>query len=230
MNALLLPGLHGDSRLFEALCELIKTECHIIRVSYPNTEFLSYEQLAQWATGIIPAHEDFFIITESFSGPIAYLLSLHHPKHLKFIVYGASFVDTPGTFLIKLRELAPYLLKLARLVPQKWLARLLLGKHCSTSIAVQFNKMLRMLPDGILQFRLNLIANLSLPNQIVNGKAIYLRPRFDYLVSERGFHSVAIRYSQVTRHDLNGTHFLFQSNPGDCAEIIVKEIKKQAHR
>lgn len=226
MIAILLPGLHGNGELFNPLSNLLSDSCTCIAIDYPDKELLPYEDLVTLVKSQLPSKEDFFIIAESFSGPIAYMISLNPPRNLKFVVYGASFIDNPNKFLLYFRRVIPYIFKFSILLPNNIFNLMLLENMGTPDLIIQLKNILRSFPRKLFRYRLNLLAKLSLPVKKTEVSAIYIRPLSDYLVTDAGFHSVSLRHKQVSRFEVKGTHFLFQSNPGECAKIILNETKK----
>lgn len=225
MIAILLPGLHGNGELFKPLSALLSDSCTCIEIDYPDKELLPYEDLVDLVKSKLPLKEDFFIIAESFGGPIAYLISLNPPSNLKFVVYGASFIDNPNKFLLYFRKVIPYIFKFSVSLPDR-LFNIVLMKNMGTSdLIIRLKDILRGFPRALFRHRLDLLAKLSLPVKKTEVSAIYIRPLSDYLVTNAGYHSVSIRHKEVSRFEVKGTHFLFQSNPAECAKIILNKIK-----
>jgi len=226
MKAILLPGLHGSGQLFAPLCDRLSEHCQCVPIAYPNSEKLTYPQLTDWLLARLPTDQAYFIVAESFSGPIAYLISLAQPDGLRFVVFGASFIDNPNTTLLKARSLLPPMFKFLRYVPDNLLKRILLIKDANANSVGNFKQVLLEFPSDLFRYRLELITQSGLPRQKSPYRAIYLRPQSDYMVTEAGYRSVAARFDDLSRFDLPGSHFLFQSNPQHSAEIIINEIKR----
>ena len=78
MKIILLPGLDGTGHLFEPFVHALPTEVEASVISYPADSALSYTELVDFVSHKLPK-EDFFLLGESFSGPIVYQLAL--PKY-----------------------------------------------------------------------------------------------------------------------------------------------------
>ena len=226
MIAILLPGLHGSDELFDTLIEQLSGCCTCRAIDYQKDRLLSYDELAELVITHLPENEDFIIIAESFGGPIAYLIAKNAPQNLKFVVYAASFIDNPNKLLLKFRFLLPFLFKLSARLPDKILNMALLGGMGSQAHVHKLKALLLGFPVALFRYRLNALSRLSMPMDKTDVKAIYIRPRSDYLVTDSGYLSVAKRHKTVHRIETDGTHFLFQSNPLACAKIIKAELAK----
>ena len=195
-------------------------------IDYQKDRLLSYAELAELVTAQLPDDEDFIIVAESFGGPIAYLIAKNAPQHLKFVVYAASYIDSPNKLLLKFRFILPLIFKLSARLPDKILNLALLGGMGSLAHIHKLKALLLGFPVSLFSHRLNELARLSMPLDKTDVKAIYIRPRSDYLVTDSGYLSVAKWHKAVHRIETEGTHFLFQSNPLACAKIIKTELKK----
>ena len=71
MKLVLLPGLDGTGLLFDPLLRILPSHFSSIVISYPPDEPLGYAELVPYVKSRIPANEDFVIVAESFSGPLA---------------------------------------------------------------------------------------------------------------------------------------------------------------
>lgn len=79
MKVVLLPGLDGTGILFKPLTDVLSKDIDYLVISYPADRNLNYQELVEYVMGQLPK-EDFILVGESFSGPIAYQIALRKPK------------------------------------------------------------------------------------------------------------------------------------------------------
>lgn len=219
-TAVLLPGLDGSGIMFAPLVKLLSGHYQCSVVNYPKDELLDYAQLTTLVFSHLPEKEDFILVAESFAGPIAYLLAQNPPPNLKLIIYGASFIENPNKMLLKMRFLIPFIIKLSRYLPDFLFNLLLFGIKASGELARPMKAIIEDFPLNTFKHRLNLLADLSLPSERSDIEAIYIRPKSDFLVTNDGYESVVKRHD-TKKYIVPGTHFIFQSNPDECARIIL---------
>ncbi|MEZ5497538.1 MAG: hypothetical protein R3F25_12065 [Gammaproteobacteria bacterium] len=65
---------------------------------YPTQEKLTYEELTVYVTTQLP-EEDYILVAESFSGPIAYQIAKKYSQNLKAAVFIATFLTSPNRLL-----------------------------------------------------------------------------------------------------------------------------------
>lgn len=71
MKLVLLPGLDGTGRLFEPLLRVLPFHFSPLVIAYPTHAALSYTELLRYIEQKMPCGEDYILLTESYSGPIA---------------------------------------------------------------------------------------------------------------------------------------------------------------
>jgi pimeloyl-[acyl-carrier protein] methyl ester esterase len=105
VKLILLPGLDGTGKLFSPLLKVLsKLDCEVIAL--PETGDQDYRTHTAWVRKRLP-EQDFILIAESFSGPIAVALAQDGVENLKGIVFVATFLSAPNKKLIKLARFLP---------------------------------------------------------------------------------------------------------------------------
>ena len=125
-----LPGMDGTGLLPDAFFAALGSDFPATVLTYPTDSPLNYAELADRLGLLLPADEPYFLLGESFGGPLAVALAATQPAGLRGLVLCASFLRYPITAL---RPMA----RLARFAPThtsltRSLAWFLLGK-CSTA-------------------------------------------------------------------------------------------------
>jgi len=91
----LLPGMDGTGRLFERLVAGLPAGAVPSVIAYPRERPLGYAELLELVRPQCPNDERWFMLGESFSGPLALRLAAERPAGLCGVVLAASFVASP---------------------------------------------------------------------------------------------------------------------------------------
>ena len=224
MKVVLLPGLDGTGVLFKPFIDTLSSDIIVQIISYPTDQEFTYSELVDFVMSQLPK-EDFILVGESFSGPIAYQVALNKPEHLHLVIFVATFLTVPRQRLLNLTKLLPTRLFLEIPIPNVFLKYYLFGSGASDEIIELFKKALKIVSSSILSFRLDEISNLKENQEPCDTKAIYIQATDDKLVPKtcvEAFKKVCKNFS-IFR--IEGTHFILQTNPLGCAEIIENEIR-----
>src|SRR5690349_11358194 len=90
----LLPGLDGTGELFSRFVASLRS--HDVQVvDYPRDRALGYAALEEFVRERLPREMDYFLLAESFSGPIAISIAASSPSHLKGLILCGSFAANP---------------------------------------------------------------------------------------------------------------------------------------
>lgn len=217
--------MDGTGKLFEPLLPLLRgVDVQIMEL--PDSGDQAYAALKEYVRAELP-DEDYILVAESFSGPIARLLAEDNIGHLKSVIFVATFLTPPNTLLLNIFRLLP-IKQLANLpFSSIFLRRFLLGQEVSMDQISRFQRVLRNLPSLTLKRRLSAIRSLSIPEITLSTPAVYIQPESDSLVpSSKGleFHRY---FRNLTVRPIKGPHFILQANPEDCATIIMSELHTQ---
>lgn len=218
MKILILPGLDGTGKLLLEASERLAPK-HVVSVIQYPPHLYRYEDLQIWVEGLLPK-DDFIIVAESFSGPLAVMLSDKKPCGLKGVVFVATFAKTP----VKLPSTWTYALEItpinSRLVT--WLAQpLLMGKWSEREFTAKFRQTMNLVPAATVAGRLREVLKVDVTEKVgrLPVPFIYLLATSDRLVPSRMALDFALAPDVIVTID--GPHFLLQANaPQCCAHIL----------
>lgn len=223
MKIILLPGLDGTGLLFQGLVKELSPEFDVEVISYDDIEAVSYLDQAKEIAETIKA-EEIFIVEESYSGRVAYELGLILGKRVKGIVFLAGFISRPLIFS-----------RLASYVPIKVLAPNVFGKYllnlfgfnlsANNDLVDSVFNSLRQADKRKLKYRLRNISDLDKPLKTLTCSVIYVRPSRDLLVGEKAVQYLASKCLSFSQVNVNGGHFIGQSNPGACARVVSNAVE-----
>ena len=221
MILVLLPGLDGTGELFAPFLATLPQSLPVQVISYPNDQLLPYKELESFVRTCLPKNQDFVLLAESFSGPIAYRIASNPPANLKQVIFVATFLKSPHPILLKLALLFPLQARKKLSFP-RWIENLfLLDKSVGEDLRQVFRKDLSQLDPKLVAFRLREISRLVFEKHRINLPVTYLRARNDWLVPKSSLN----RFQEVCRHlttyEIAGPHFLLQINPRACVDVLI---------
>jgi len=225
MKLILLPGMDGTGLLFQPFLDVFPKDISTHIIDYPCDKVLTYKELTYYVHKKLPINEEYILLAESFSGPIAYELSKIKHHNLKAIIFVASFIQPPNKFLI-VAKLIPFYFLIPNNIPL-FILKYLLGELANSHLISLVNQSLSKVNRKVLESRIKEMARLSQPSELIKVKCIYLQPNNDQLVSKINSTTIEKLAINFTNHKIEGSHFILQVNPKDCLDIIVELINYQ---
>lgn len=98
MRLVMMPGMDGTGDLFARFEHALGGRMATRIVRYPAIES-RYEVLRACAREALPKGEDFVLLGESFSGPLAIELAAEKPRGLRGLILVCSYARTPRPLL-----------------------------------------------------------------------------------------------------------------------------------
>jgi pimeloyl-ACP methyl ester carboxylesterase len=223
-TVVLLPGLDGTGRLYRWLVSALEPEARVQVISYPTDGFLGYRELAELVVGQAPA-EDYAIVAESFSGPVAAMVGAKRPARLRGILLSASFVVPPAPGWLRV---APLNLCF-RFGAPRWLLRyLLLDFDNSRELVAEVAAVVASVTPSVLGARVREVLRANAADHLRSCVApvVYLAANSDRLVGSRGLRAAQRVRPSVEAVTINGPHMLFQAKPIESAAVISKYLRR----
>lgn len=221
MRLLLLPGLDGTGQLFRWLIERLPPSLQPTVVSYPP-DISAYSKLLPVVRSALPVGEQFFIVAESYSGPLAVLAAAEQPKGLAGVILVASFVRSPlPRWFSGFVQLVGA--SLLRWVPRAVIAKALLGSKPESNAFVRgVRDAISASSPAVLAGRLREVLTVDVTEKVgqVEVPMLYLAARRDVLVTAsavRLFQRYARNIRVVT---LDAPHLLLQVAAAEAAGEI----------
>ena len=214
----LLPGLDGTGLLFQPLLEQLGTDIETQIIAYPRHQPLSVQELAAYVCEKVVLDQDTVLLVESFSGLVAWEL-LQRGIQPASVIFCASFVSAPR----------PLLLKLTKILPLRYLFKLAFSDTALAFSRVnpELKPLLRQarlhISTDVLAYRLGLIADaiLLLKQQPFQTPGYYLQAANDWAVPSRCIETLRPYFNGLVVEKIDSSgHFLLQTQPAKCADII----------
>lgn len=212
--------MDGTGELFAPLIAALGGALHVATVRYPARQALDYDSLAALALRDLP-DEDFILLGESFSGPIAVALAAARPRGLRGLVLCSSFVRNPRPALAPLGALA-------RCLPVKaapaWLRHhYLLGRHATPPLRAALAAALTQVDGAVLRARLRAVLEVDVSDALraVAAPVLYLQGAEDRLVPPSAAGVIAALQPATRIAVLAAPHCLLQAAPRAAAEVLT---------
>ncbi|MGZ3182082.1 MAG: alpha/beta fold hydrolase [Telluria sp.] len=216
----LLPGMDGTGDLFAPLLNVLdkRVTVHVIR--YPSREMLTYADLVCQVRDVLPDDEAFFLLGESFSGPVALSIAAERPPGLRGVILCASFIESPRPALSKLSWLS-YVIPF-RWLPSRAVAYPLFGRYSTKQLRSSLSRALAKVSTRVLQNRLRQVmkVNVRTLSHKVQVPLLYLRAEDDLLVPQTSLDAVCGSNPSTLVAHFKAPHMLLQTVPGQAAAVI----------
>jgi pimeloyl-[acyl-carrier protein] methyl ester esterase len=218
MKVLVLPGLDGTGLLLEEFARLIGAEHHVEVIAYPG-DLATYGSLETWLETRLP-QEEFAMVAESFSGPLAIRIASQNPKYLKATVLVATFARRPrpvSSALFAIARLFPYF---QRIVAQASLP-FVVGRERPENFVSVYESALQGLAWPILVNRVQSVLQIDVRELLthVRSPVAYIIARNDRLVPAH----ISREFEPYCRlfQSIDAPHFVLQTKPFIAAKIVL---------
>jgi len=219
VQLLLLPGMDGTGQLFEPLIAALPPTLRAVTVSYPVNDALGYEELLSLIEAAVPPGR-FVVVGESFSGPLAVMLSARHPPGLCGIVLCASFIQFPLPVPKRWRDtIRPWMFRWQPLWILSWI---LLGRHAFGRLGRMLRSAVRGVSPAALAARAHAVAGVDVAAELraCTVPILYIRATRDMVVRPSCWDSVRSVRQDTEVAVLPGPHLILQVSPAAAADAL----------
>lgn len=215
--------MDGTGLLYKEFQQALSNQnIQLITLNYPTDQALDQKALLNHLKpSLLSQQKPIWLIGESFGGHLAYLLAQQHPEKVAGIILVASFL-TPPSILLKLTptffiRITWFMLKKVSLL-RKLTMSVLLNRNCSEETKESFAKAINVVNSNVFSARFKQTKQLYLQPDL--NHCHYLKPTQDTLISNKAIHQLTQFFNETHCYPIKGTHFLLQTNPQKCAEVI----------
>ncbi len=221
-RVILLPGIYGTGLMFTPLLNAMPDEYDCQVISYPLEQVLSYAELTAYVAEQIPQDKPFVILAESFSGPIALMLSEVLSDNLKALILVCTFVTNPHPLLTKLSR---FFLKdhIVARPPSRFMARFMIAgfEMDDEQLDLAFSIQRRVSPR-VFRYRLYEAMKVDVSDILKQTTLPILQM---YSTQDRVIPRSAQRKIETIRPDIKpvaipAPHYLLQTKPEQCVTYI----------
>ncbi len=220
-RAVLLPGMDGTGDLFARFVAACPEGFATQVVSLPRGEALGYDDLVDRVVGELPDGGRWFLLGESFSGPLAVRLAATCPPGLVAIVLCASFVRAPlaGRAAGLVARVA------SRVSPPTWILRRFLTGD-DAALAAEVRHALASVAPAAIAARMRAIASVDVSDELQSLRVpvLVLSGSEDRLLGG-GAAEIADVRPDVTVVSIRAPHLLLQMAPNVAWSSIVEFVR-----
>lgn len=218
----ILPGLDGTGLLLSDFAASFGAGVKVVVATYPPDSPAGYAGLEAVARSFLPSDQPFFLLAESFSGPIGIAIAASAPPGLRGLALSCSFARNPRPVLALLQPVISAM-SLAHL-PLRLLDMLLLGRFTSAAVRDALVSSLARVTAKALRARalaaLSVDATAALRS--IRVPVLYLRAAHDRVVPRASSEHIASSANNVRIVEFDAPHFLLQVQPAQAASEIMK--------
>ena len=226
----LLPGLDGTGVMFEPLLAVLGAEWDVKVVSYPRDSSMRYPDLVSLVRESLP-DRDFYLLGESFSGPIALKIAAEQPRGLRGVILCATFVRNPTPLL-------PACLRFLVVAPLfcAWPVSLRFGfltpAGNADELRVLVKKARQAVSNRVLAARTRdaLGVNVEQEFRACAYPMLYLSGARDLVVPESNLRAMLRLRPDLQSRCLDTSHLVLQENPSESATLIGRFMESHLAR
>lgn len=227
LKIVVLPGLDGMAALRSEFRAQLALEFQACVIEYP-VNLVRYDDLLDWTRTKLPA-QNYIIVAESFSGPLAIQLAAERPAQLKGLVFVATFAKAPRklpTAVWGLLRLVPLHLKMSSVIAQP----LMMGRWRNAAFTNLFHESNKCVPASTIRGRVREVLSVDCAAKLdmIDVPYIYLGASHDRPVPLRAADDFG-QGAQSVRF-VDGPHFLLQAEPKTATEHVEAFVSTLSHR
>ncbi|MFZ6720366.1 alpha/beta fold hydrolase [Undibacterium sp. Ji49W] len=220
-TVILLPGMDGTGTLYEPLRKALNGRCKLLVVTYPVDQVLDYAALEKVARACLPADEEYILLGESFSGPVAISIAASQPPGLRTLILCASFARNPRSSLSGFRHLLSFVN--VKMAPVVLISHFLLGKFATAEWCNLIRLALATVSSDVLRARMRnvLLADVSSKLSYIKVPVLYFRATQDRLVPLSAYQEIEKTLPSTELYEFDAPHFLLQVKAKEVADVIA---------
>lgn len=223
MKLVLLPGMDGTGLLFGPLLDALPDSIDTEVICYSTTNQQTYSELVEEVKSKLPT-EPFVLLAESFSGTIAFQLSLDISIPIKKLILVASFLDNPLPKLGGVVRMLPLQLILKIPIPKFVLKTFCFQRQSRDELLSLFYRSIGSVDSKVLAFRIRQILTLTRPSIQSGVDCLIVLASKDRLISEDISVAIKQHFISVKYEQIDGPHFLAQEKVKDLILMIKNNL------
>lgn len=228
---MLLPGMDGTGVLFAPLLGELDPRISPWVVPYPADEPLSYDELLPLVRRAVPSEEPFFLLAESFSGPLAIRFAAEGPGNLRGLILVSTFIRNPVPWLPSwTRHFAiPPFFRFAR---RFILVKALLSGYGNRDMTALLDAAHSQVTPEVMAKRAKEILGVKVKRELkmVKSPVYYLGGENDRVVPKKNMREIVATHPDVRTRIIRGPHLVLQVNPRGAAIEIARILLRRDNR
>ncbi len=224
----LLPGMHGTGELFSEFMRMILGPTHIEAFHYPTDASPSYSQLLGAVESFVPASENFVLLAESFSTPLAIQFAATNPPTLRGLILCAGFATSPirGWRKSFASLIAPLVFRLP--LPRIAVSHFLVGADAPESLHAAVRAAILAVKPAVLTARLLQVLAVDARSALskISVPILFIQPQQDRLVGPPCLEEIRGIKPQIEVAQIRGPHLILQREPQQSANIVAEFMNR----
>ena len=228
-SLVLLPGLEGTGTTFQKFVEQRPEIRDVQVIGYPTHRPASYDELLNLILEQLPTDRSYFLLGESFSGPLAVRVAAQHPTGLKGVILCASFVRSPTAWYIRWW---PGLFSTT-------VVRLLIQLEAAAMRSVHGRRKIRLdqpenspVPTAcphVIAARVRETMKVDVTQELQTTKLplLYLATNWDLVVPQRSRALIQRLRPDAEFRTLAGPHAILQNRPREAWDVVESWCSRQ---
>jgi pimeloyl-ACP methyl ester carboxylesterase len=218
MRLILLPGMDGTGILFEPFLAEWPRWIRPTVVRYPTDVRLDYPELLPIVRAACPATDDYVLLAESFSGPLAILFAAAAGPNLRGLVLVATFARSPVPKLLTLLANA----LVFRLTPTFLPRWFLLGHDGTPELNRLLDSALRQVKPHVLAARARAVGRVNVLDELrrLSLRVLILSASDDWIVGKSRTREMYEACPAAERFEVSGPHMILEASPRSCVKVV----------
>ncbi len=224
--------MDGTGELFGPLLRALPPSIAATVVPYPPRERLDEAGLEAHVraavAAAVPPGEPWFLLGESFSGPVAIAFAATKPPGLRGLLLSATFAACPVSPAVRsLRALAaPALFRIPLTAP--FVTAFLTGGDAPRELVDQILALPRRLDAAVMAHRLRQVLDRDVTGLLpgIEVPVLYLQASRDRVVGPDSRNRIAARIPSLETAVFDAPHLLLQVRPAQTARAIVAFMER----
>lgn len=217
---LMLPGLHGGSKLFERFVAALPEWIEPRIVTYPNDRIVTYDDIL--ANVELP-EGPFAVLAESYAGPLGIRIAASQPPNLKALIFVATFARSPHPWVPRWAAgiVRGWMFKLP--VQQQVVRRILLSDDGTPDQLDEGWRELFLCDMQVLAARVREVHRVDVRSQLsqINVPALYLQATRDRVVPARALRDFQRSLSSMEVINIDSPHPILQRRSAKSAAAVA---------
>jgi pimeloyl-[acyl-carrier protein] methyl ester esterase len=171
----------------------------------------------------VPASENYVLLGESFSTPLAIEFAATNPPNLKGLILCSGFASSPirGWRKLFVALIAPIVFRLS--LSKTAVVHFLVGKNASESLHAAVRAAIRSVKPGVLSARLSQVLAVDARPALteISVPILFIQAQQDRLVGQSPLEEIREIIPQIKVVQIGGPHLILQREPQQCAKVVA---------
>ena len=221
----ILPGLHGGSKLLDRFSARLPDWIAPRVVTYPTDRIITYDDIL---AGLELPDAPFALLAESYSGPLGVRIAASRPTNLRALVLTATFARSPH----------PWFPRWAAGAARAWMFRLPIQQHACRRLLLNDDGSCEQLDEGwrelvradpdVLAARIREVLRVDVRRLLpeIQVPTFYLQASRDRVVPGWALRDIRQRLPQIESVTLDSPHPILQRRAAKSAAAIADFLQR----